>query len=97
MSDEERTGPLVAAAVPVHGALSLVWGVALSVLLPRSNTLAWGVAGGLAIAALDLGVVGRVFPRIRALAQGPQVADHICFGVVVAAVVRRRREARLVT
>jgi hypothetical protein len=97
LRDEERTGPLVAAAVPVHGALSIGWGIAMSVALPRSHTVAWGVAAGLAIAALDLGVVGRAFPEIRELPQAPQVADHICFGVVVAEVVRRRREARAVT
>ena len=34
-------------------------------------------------AALDLGVVARRYPAIRALPQGPQWADHLLFGAVV--------------
>jgi hypothetical protein len=81
----------LAAAVPVHVALSLGWGVVLSALLPRRATIAWGAAAGLCIAALDLGVIGRCFPRIDSLPLGPQVADHVAFGIVVGAVLRKRR------
>ena len=88
---ERRTGPLLVAAVAVHLALSLGWAIALAFVLPRRATIASGVTGGLAIAALDLGLVGRRFPRIRALPQPPQIADHLAFGAVVGAVVRRRR------
>ena len=49
------------------------------------------VAAGLAIAALDLGVVGRRFPAIRALPLAPQIADHIAYAWTVAAVLHRRR------
>ena len=45
-------------------------------------------------AAFDLGVVGRRYPRIRALRQAPQVADHIAYGAVVGAVLAARRRAR---
>jgi hypothetical protein len=81
----------LAAAVPVHVALSLGWGVVLAALLPRRATIAWGAAAGLCIAALDLGVIGRRFPRINSLPLGPQVADHVAFGIVVGAVLRKRR------
>jgi hypothetical protein len=81
----------LAAAVPVHVALSLGWGVVLSVLLPRRATIAWGAVAGLCIAALDLGVIGRRFARINALPLGPQVADHVAYGIVVGAVLRKRR------
>jgi hypothetical protein len=83
---ETRRTRLVAAAVPVHLALSLVWTVALDrggIRSARSGALA-----GLAIAALDLGLVGRRFPRIRALPVLPQVADHLAFGVVAGRLLR---------
>jgi hypothetical protein len=83
----------LAAAVPVHVALSLGWGVVLSALLPRRATIAWGAAAGLCIAALDLGVIGRRFARIDSLPLGPQIADHAAYGAVVGAVLRRRRSS----
>ena len=88
---EERTPVLVAAAVPVHLALSLGWGVVLARTL-RRPTVPRGIAAGLAIAALDL-VVGRRFPRVRGLPLLPQLADHAAYGAVAAAVLRRRRPA----
>ena len=49
-----------------------------------------GVAGacsGRRIAALDLGVIGRRVPAIRALPQGPQWLDHVVFGAAFGAVL----------
>jgi hypothetical protein len=77
---ETRHRRLVAAAVPVHVALSLGWTVVLDRAGVRGTRA--GAAAGLAIAALDLGVVGRRIPRIRALPLLPQVADHAAFGAV---------------
>jgi hypothetical protein len=91
---ERRTLPLVAAAVPVHLALSLGWAAVMSALLPRRATVPAAVAGGLAIAALDLELIGRAFPRVRALPQGRQWADHVAYGLAVGVVVRRRRLRR---
>ena len=88
---ETRRGRLLAAAVPVHLTLSLGWAVVLGRLLPRQNTAAAGAVAGLGIAALDLGVVGRLLPRIRALPLGPQVADHVAYGATVGWVLARRR------
>ncbi len=88
---EERRTLLLAAAVPVHVAISLAWGVVLARTLPPGPGLTRGAAAGLAIAALDLGVLGRAFPRIRALPLGPQLADHALYGATVAAFLRRRR------
>lgn len=82
---------LLAAAVPVHGAISLAWGVVLAQTLPRRKTAAAGACAGLLIAALDLGFVARKFPRIRALPRGPQVADHVAYGATVGWVLARRR------
>jgi hypothetical protein len=88
---ERRPGRLLAAAVPAHLAISLGWAAVLAAALPRRRTMLAGAAAGLAIAAFDLGVVGRRFPRVRELPLGPQLADHVAFGALVGAVLRRRR------
>jgi hypothetical protein len=87
---ETRRSHLVVAAGPVHLAVSLGWALVLVRALPRRPGLGAGVAAGLAIAALDLGVIGRRFPRVRALPSLPQLLDHAVYGVTVAAVLRRR-------
>jgi hypothetical protein len=78
---ETRRTRLVAAAVPVHLALSLGWALVLDRAGVRSARA--GAAAGLAIAAFDLGVVGPRFPRVRALPLAPQLADHVAFGAIV--------------
>jgi hypothetical protein len=83
----QRPLPLLASATLVHLALSIGWAAVLDVLLPRGRELRWSWAAGLGIAALDLGVIGRRFPRIRALQTGPQVADHLAYAVTVAVVL----------
>ena len=88
---ERRTLPLLAASVPVHLALSLGWAAVLDRVLPRGREPLTGILGGLAIAALDLGVIGRRVPAIRELPQGRQWADHVAYGLAVGAVLARRR------
>lgn len=84
-----NAGPLglFTAAAVVHSGLSLGWGMVLARFLPRRQPVLMGALAGLAIAALDLGFVGRHFPRVRALPSGPQVADHLMYGVTVAIVL----------
>ena len=91
---ESRRGRLLVAAVPVHLTLSLGWACGIALLAPRGREIPFGVAAGLAIAGLDLGVIGRRFPRLRELRTGPQVADHVAFGLVVGWVLGRRRGGR---
>jgi hypothetical protein len=91
---ERRALPLLAAAVPVHLALSFGWAGVLAVAVPRGREVGGAVVGALAIATLDLGVVARGLPRIRALPQGRQWADHVAYGLAVGAVLRRRRLSR---
>ena len=86
-----RPAVLLLAAVPVHLALSFGWALLLAAVLPRRRTIAWATLAGVGIAALDLGVVGRRFPRIRALALAPQVLDHVAYGATVGLVLSRRR------
>jgi hypothetical protein len=88
LPEETRTLPLLAAAVPVHLALSLGWAFALAHLGMRGAGR--GAAAGVAIAALDLGFVARRFQRVRALPPVPQVADHLAYGAVVGFVLARR-------
>ena len=68
-----------------HAGISLGWGAVLGATLPRRHTIAAGAVAGLAIAALDLGLVGRRIPEIAALPLAPQVLDHLAFGAVVGA------------
>lgn len=106
---ERRRVVLMAAALPVHMALSVGWAWALAAVLPAvppemrpevpgrptvTGTTVGAAAGavaGLVIAAVDLGFVGRRFPRIRALPMLPQVADHVAYGLTVGWVLTRRR------
>ena len=85
---------LLAAGVVAHAAISLWWAQVLARVLPRRHTVAAGATAGAAIAALDLGLIARRYPAIRALRLTPQVLDHIAFGALVAAVLRHRRQDR---
>jgi hypothetical protein len=85
---------LLVAGVVAHGVISLGWGVTLAAVLPRRRAAAWGALVGLAIAGIDLGVLGRRWPRIRALPRLPQVADHVVYGALVGAVLSRTTARR---
>lgn len=81
-----------------HAAISIVWTWLLAAVLPERDRQALsavdGAAAGGAIAALDLGVIGRRVPAIRALPVAPQVADHLAFGALAAVVLDQRRRRR---
>lgn len=92
----EATGVRVLlAAGGVHAALSLGWGVVLSMVLPRGREVLGGAVAGVAIAALDLGagarLIGRRSDAVRRLPQLPQVADHVAFGITAGVVLGRVR------
>lgn len=86
---EQRHGRLLLSAAVAHGGISLFWGAILARTLPRRHPVLAGAAAGVAIAVLDLGVLGRRIERIRDLPLGPQVADHVAYGAVVGAVLAR--------
>jgi hypothetical protein len=94
LPDDAPPSARAAAGVVAHGAISLGWGVVLAVVLPRRRPVGWGALAGLVIAGVDLGVLGRRRPRIRALPLVPQVADHVAFGALVGAVVSRAGRRR---
>jgi hypothetical protein len=75
----------------VHLGLSLGWAAVIGAVLPRGREPLWGTLGGVAIAALDLGLIGRRIPVIRDLPQGRQWADHLAYGLAVGLVLRARR------
>lgn len=74
-----------------HLVISCGWGVVLAHVLPPRREVVVGAVAGAAIAAVDLGTVGRRVPEIAALPLGPQVADHVAFGAVTGWVLRIRR------
>jgi hypothetical protein len=88
---ERRTMVLLAIATPVHLAISLGWAAVMAVALPHRGEPARGVVGGIAIATLDLTLIGRRIPSIAALPQGRQWADHAAYGLAVGLVLRARR------
>jgi hypothetical protein len=81
----------VVAGGAAHVGISLGWGVVLSALLPHRRAVLAGATAGVFIAALDLGVIGRRIPAVRALDWRPQLLDHLAYGAVVGAVLSRLR------
>ena len=95
LPDPRRGWARVAAGAAAHLLISLCWARVLERAL-RDNTepagtVAAGAACGAGIALLDLGVIGRALPPIRALDGGPLLADHIAFGAIVGWVLHRDR------
>jgi hypothetical protein len=73
----------------VHVGVSVVCAEALARTLPRTCSVGWGAAAGFGIGVLNVGVIGRGFPAIRALPLVPQLLDNAAFGAVFALVVDR--------
>lgn len=73
-----------------HAGISAVSGVVLARTLPERRSVAWGAGAGAAIGLVNVGLIGRAFPAIRALPLAPQIADNAMFGAVFAAVADRR-------
>src|SRR5436190_21357874 len=69
---ERRTAVLLAAAAPVHLAISIGWAAVMATALPRGREPAWGVVGALMTATVDLALIGRRIPSIATLPQGRQ-------------------------
>ena len=70
-----------------HVGISLAMAELLARSLPETHAVAWGASGGLAMGVVNVGIIGRRFPDIRALPLLPQLADNVAFGVVFAVAV----------
>ena len=93
LSPDASPTALLAAGAGAHTIISFGWSTLLAFALPPSATVVVGAAAGLAIAALDLGLIAGRYPAIRALPTLPQVADHLAFGTLVGTVVAHRRSS----
>ena len=91
----QREHPTIAAGIVAHFGMSTGWTLVLSRVIPRRGAkvgAAVGAVAGLAIAALDMGIIAkRQFPAMAALPQIPQYADHIAFGAIAGAILGRAR------
>ena len=76
--------------IVVHLAISMLCGEALARTLPRDHPAEWGAAAGFVIGLVNVGLIGRSFPAIRALPLVPQLADNTMFGTVFAVTLARR-------
>jgi hypothetical protein len=86
-----RERPGLLAGLAAHTAVSAVWApLVAKVVEQRRHPAVAGAVVGLAIAALDLGVIAKRYPAVAALPQGRQWADHVAFGAVVGWVAARR-------
>lgn len=88
---EHRERRLMLVGALVHLSISAAWGITLAATLPRRHTALAGAVGGVAIAAVDLGLVGRHVARIAGLPLLPQLADHVVYGTSVGVVLSARR------
>jgi hypothetical protein len=73
----------------IHAGISVACAEALARTLPRKHSVAWGAFAGLGIGVVNVAVIGRRFPAIRALPLVPQLADNAAFGALFALVVDR--------
>jgi len=82
---------VVAVATLVHFALSMAYGLVLSLLIRRTSTLsslAVGAAFGLSLYALNMYGFTTLFPWFEAARDSITVATHLAFGIAVAGVYR---------
>ena len=92
LPDDAAPRRLVTAGVVVHALISLAWSAVFAAVLPRRRAAIAGAAAGFGVAAIDLGIARRRFPRIAALPRLAQVADHVAFGALVGHQLARSRD-----
>ncbi|CAM3911890.1 hypothetical protein KIPE111705_31180 [Kibdelosporangium persicum] len=87
-----QEGLTVLGGVAVHLVVSAFWAAVIEAVDSRAKAggskLMRGAVAGLLIAALDLEIIGRRHPAVRALPRLPQWLDHVTFGVLVTALAR---------
>ena len=73
----------------LHVGISVLCGEGLARTVPETNSVIWGAGAGLAIGAINVGVIGRRYPAIARLPLVPQLADNVAFGALFAFIVDR--------
>lgn len=86
--------PGLAPGAAAHLVISVGCGEMLARTLPRRHSVLLGAGAGAAIGVVNLLVIGRRFPAIRALPLLPQLADNVAFGAIFALVADRRPGTR---
>jgi hypothetical protein len=81
--------PNLVGGVVAHFAISAAAGELFGRFLPVRHSVVWGAAGGAVMGLVNVGLIGRRFPAVRALPFGRQIADNVAFGVIFAAVADR--------
>ena len=66
-----------------HVAISIFWGTLAWRSLPDRHTTAWGAVAGSGCRRARPRSRRPRFPAIRRLPRGPQVADHVAFGLII--------------
>jgi len=82
--------PALVKGAVAHLGISFAMAELLARTLPEKHPIVWGAAAGLTMGLLNVAVIGRSFPSIRALPIGPQLTDNVAFGVVFATAVDAR-------
>lgn len=80
----------LARGAAAHFLISGGCGELLARVLPRRHSSLWGAGAGLALGLVNVGLVGRRYPQIRALPLLPQLADNVAFGLIFALVADRQ-------
>lgn len=89
-----RDRPGLTAGLGAHVVISWGWTAVLAAVARRRRVGPLeGAVAGLAIATLDLGIIGCRYPAIRALPSIPQWADHVAFGVVASSLLPSSAQA----
>lgn len=85
-----RYRPGLVTGVAVHAVLSVFWTALIAVVVRRRPVRqVEGAVIGMAIATVDLAVVGRRYPAILALPAIPQWCDHMAFGAAAVVFLER--------
>ena len=81
--------PSLGRGVVVHLAISAGCAELLARAMPTRCSVLWGAGAGLVIGTVNVAVIGRRYPHIRALPLLPQLADNVAFGAIFALVADR--------
>jgi len=74
---------LILISAALHFLISLFWSMVLKFIIPNKKQLLFGMFTGIAIALIDLIIIGSHIPGIANLEFFPLLADHVLWGIIV--------------